>query len=93
MGIGSGSKGASGERTRLALRSRRATGNTPRSGTRWPPVQTVTARPWTMTRIAITDKAAAGQLLPGWLQFEEVPMKVIVDLCLVPIGVGAHLAP
>jgi uncharacterized protein (TIGR00106 family) len=46
-----------------------------------------------MTRIANTDRAAAGQLLPGWLQFEGVPMKVIVDLCLVPIGVGVHLAP
>jgi uncharacterized protein (TIGR00106 family) len=46
-----------------------------------------------MTRIANTDKAAAGQLLPGWVQSEGVPMKVIVDLCLVPIGVGVHLAP
>jgi uncharacterized protein (TIGR00106 family) len=27
------------------------------------------------------------------VQSERVTMKVIVDLCLVPIGVGVHLAP
>ena len=28
-----------------------------------------------------------------WPLVGSLPMKVIVDLCLVPIGVGVHLAP
>jgi hypothetical protein len=33
------------------------------------------------------------QLLPRWGNLPGLTMKVIVDLCVVPIGVGVHLAP
>lgn len=46
-----------------------------------------------MTRNGTREKAGSGQLLPGWEQSEGVSVRVIVDLCLVPIGVGVHLAP
>ena len=48
---------------------------------------------WTITRLGNRGKAASGQLPPPWDQFEWLTMKVIVDLCVVPIGGGVHLAP
>jgi uncharacterized protein (TIGR00106 family) len=39
------------------------------------------------------DQPVSGHTQPRWEQSGGVTVKVIVDLCVVPIGVGVHLTP